>query len=362
MKITAIKAGILLTPLKTPFKTAVRSVSDMTDVVVRIETDEGLAGWGSAPPTDKVTGDTVGSITGALEASINPALTGMDPCNLEECLDALDASIQRNTSAKAAVDIALHDLWARSLGQPAWRLWGGSGKVVRSDVTVSINSPEEMARDAADAAAEGFDTIKVKLGIDAELDFQRLRAIRGAVGGNVQIRVDANQGWTAKEAVRLIHRMCDDGLDIELVEQPVPAHDLDGLSFVTANVPIPVVADESCWSPADALQILQRRAADMVNVKLMKCGGIRAARRIVDIAAAMDAEVMIGAMLEGKISTAAAVHLASTYGNITKIDLDGPTLAASDPVDGGPAHAGPEIAPGDGPGFGVRGVQGVKWL
>lgn len=362
MKITAIRAGILSTPLKRPFRTAVRSVSEMIDVVVRVETDGGLVGWGSAPPTAKVTGDTVGSIVGAVDEAIRDALTGADPMDIEGCLDALGGSIKGNTSAKAAVDIALHDLWGRALGQPLWRLFGGTGGTVRSDVTVSINDPEEMARDAASALAEGFDTIKIKVGGDPDMDFRRIKAIRGAVGGSIRIRIDANQGWEPREAVAILNRMREAGFGIELVEQPVKADDLDGMIYVTANSPIPVVADESCWSSLDAAEILRRRAADMVNIKLMKCGGLRDARRIVSAAESMGREVMIGAMLEGTISTAAAVHLASACGCITKIDLDGPILADGGGVAGGPRYDGPEIEPGDAPGFGISDVPGVKWL
>lgn len=362
MKITEIRIGVLRTPLKTPFKTSVRSVSEMTDVVVRLETSDGIAGWGSAAPTAKVTGDTEGSIRCAIGEYIAPVMLGMDAGDLEACLDVLDGAIFRNTSAKAAVDIAIHDAWARGLGQPAWRLFGGSGRGVRTDVTISVNPPEEMARDAVRAVSDGFDTIKIKVGVDAKVDFERIKAIREAVGRAPRLRIDANQGWKASEAIRALNRMADAGFDIELVEQPVEKEDIDGMAFVTAHSPIPVVADESCWSPRDAIELLHRRAADMVNIKLMKCGGVRGARRIIAVARANGVEVMMGAMLEGKISTAAAAHLASSFPCVTKVDLDGPALCTIDPVEGGPVFDGPEIILGDEPGFGVTAVPEVAWL
>lgn len=362
MKIAGIKVGILKTPLKTPFKTSVRSVSEMTDIIVRLETSGGIVGWGSAPPTAKVTGDTEGGIHCAISRYIAPLMIGMDADDLEGCLDVLDTSIFKNTSAKAAVDIALHDAWARALGQPLWKLFGGSGKSIRTDVTVSVNPPDEMARDAQRAVENGFDTIKIKVGVGAGIDFERIKAIRDAVGHGPRLRIDANQGWKAGEAVRTLNEMADAGFEIELVEQPVPKEDIQGMEFVTAHSPIPVVADESCWSAHDAMMLLHRRAADMVNIKLMKCCGIRGARQIISVAQANGVEVMMGEMLEGKISTAAAAHLSSSYACVTKIDLDGPALCTVDPVKGGPAFSGPEIVLGGEAGLGITDVPGAKWF
>lgn len=326
MKITGISMGFLRTPLKTPFKTAVRSVSEMTDVIVRVETKSGLYGWGSAPPTAKVTGDTGGAITGAIAEELRPALIGADALDLEGCLDILKNSLPENTSAKAALDIALHDLWARSMGQPAWKLFGGNGREIRTDVTVSV------------------------------------KAIREAVGKEVKIRIDANQGWRAREAVQILERMHNAELGIELVEQPVKSHDIEGMIFVTAHSPIPVVADESCKSPADAIRLLDLRAADMVNIKLMKCGGVGPARQIIAASRTFGAEVMFGSMLEGKVSAAAAVHLSSACHCVTRVDIDGPVLCSADPVLGGPVFDGPRIKVSVSPGFGIDEVPGVEWL
>lgn len=362
MKITDIKIGTLKTPLKTPFKTAVRCVDEMVEVIVKIETDAEVSGWGAAPPTAKVTGDTVGSIVGAIGDTIRPQLLGANAEDLEDCLARLNDSITRNTSPKAAVDIALHDLWARSIGRPVWQLFGGSGKQIKTDVTVSVDTPEKMTADAIAAKESGFDTIKIKLGIDSEVDLLRLRTIRSAVGDGMKVRIDANQGWTPKEAVHLLEHIESEGFNIDIVEQPVKAYDLKGMAFVTQRSPFPVVADESCWSPSDAIRILESGAADMVNIKLMKCGGIKAARQIVAIADAMGAKAMMGVMLEGRISSAAAVHLASAYDTITRADIDGPLLSKTDPTKGGPQYDGAVITPNATPGFGVESVSGIEWL
>lgn len=152
---------------------------------------------------------------------------------------------------------------------------------------------------------------------------------------DICIRIDANQGWTPKQAVRILNNMQDRGLDIEFVEQPVKALDFDGMKYVTERSYVPVLADESVFSPADALKIMQMGAADMVNIKLMKCAGITNALKIASAAEVYGVECMIGCMLEAKISVTAAVHLACAKSIITKIDLDGPVLCKEDPIIGG---------------------------
>ena len=184
-----------------------------------------------------------------------------------------------------------------------------------------------------------------------------MKAIRQAVGHDVQLRIDANQGWKPKEAVSVLRKMEDAGLQIEFVEQPVSAHDIDGLKFVTDNVNIPVLADESIFSPMDALNVLQRRAADFINIKLMKTGGIYNALKICSLAEMYGVECMIGCMLEAKVSVTAAVHLACAKSIITKVDLDGPVLCSEDPINGGAIFNESKISLTDEPGLGIRCVN-----
>ena len=232
---------------------------------------------------------------------------------------------------------------------------GGARKNIVTDITISVNPPEEMARDARTAIARGYDCLKVKVGIDPELDVARLAAVREAVGKDVCIRIDANQAWNAKQAVRILNQMQDKGLDIEFVEQPVPAADLEGMQYVTRHADVPVLADESVFSPADALKIMQTGAADLVNIKLMKCGGITNALRIAAAAEVYGVECMIGCMLEAKISVNAAVELACAKKIITKIDLDGPVLCSEDHILGGAVFNEKNITVSDAPGMGIEG-------
>ena len=362
MKITEVKLGRISVPLRVPFKTALRSVDSVEDVIVEVHTDTGAVGYGEAPPTGAVTGDTAGAVIGAIRDHIARSIVGMDVDDFEDVLQTVQRCVVRNTSAKAAVDMALWDLYGQLYRIPVYKLLGGSRKQLVTDITISVNSPEEMARDAISAVGRGYDTLKIKVGANPALDVARLTAVRGAIGDGTRIRIDANQGWEPKQAVRLLNQMQERGLDIEFVEQPVKARDFQGLKYVTERSYVPVLADESVFSPEDAVTIMQMRAADLVNIKLMKCGGLYNALKIASAAEVYGVECMIGCMLEAKISVNAAVHLACARKIITKIDLDGPVLCSEDPILGGAVFEEQRITVSDGPGLGIQGVEKIRYL
>lgn len=360
MKITEIRIGKISVPLRVPFKTALRSVDSVEDVVFEFHTDTGAVGYGEAPPTGVITGDTTGSIIGAMQDHIRKVLIGREVDAFENCTRALNGCIVKNTSAKAAADMALWDLYGQLHKIPVYKLLGGARKSIVTDITISVNDPEEMARDAIDAVKRGYDCLKVKVGSNPALDVARLAAIRAAVPKDICVRIDANQAWKPKEAVRILNEMQEKGLDIEFVEQPVIAHDFEGLKYVTERSYVPVLADESVFSPEDALKIMQMGAADLVNIKLMKCGGITNALKIASAAEVYGVECMIGCMLEAKISVTAAVHLACAKQIITKIDLDGPVLCREDHILGGALFNEKEISLTNAPGLGIEGVMAGK--
>lgn len=357
MRITRVRLGRLSVPLRVPFKTALRSVDSVEDVVVEVHTDAGAIGYGEAPPTGVITGDTTGAIVGAIQDHIGKAILGRDVDDLEDLLQRVQRSIVHNTSAKAAVDMALWDLYGQLHHIPVYKLLGGARQRIVTDITISVNPPEEMARDARDAIGRGYDCLKVKVGANPALDVERLSAVRRAVGDGVCIRIDANQAWRPREAVRILNEMQEKGLAIEFVEQPVKAQDIDGLRYVTEHSDVPVLADESVFSPEDALRIMQTRAADLINIKLMKCGGLTNALKIASAAEVYGVECMIGCMLEAKISVNAAVELACAKRIITKVDLDGPVLCSEDPILGGAVFREKEITVSDEPGLGIKGVE-----
>lgn len=357
--IRRIRLGTIRFDLDRPFKTALRTVTQHREIAVVVETHEGLLGFGEAPPTPPITGETLGSIRGAVEDRLAPALIGRDEDDLEGNLRALHGAMHGNASAKAALDVALHDLWARRLGAPVHRLLGGAEGRVRTDMTISVDDPEIMARDAAEAVARGFDVLKVKVGKDGREDLRRLRAVREAAGVDVALRIDANQGWTPREAVTSLRAMEDEGLAIELVEQPVAAADLAGMAWVRERVATPILADESIHGPEDALAVARAGAADLLNIKLMKCGGLARAQQICTVAELHGLECMVGCMLEGRATVSAAAHLAAARSVITRVDLDGPMLLGSDPFEGGARFEGPVIELSGAPGFGIEGVEGM---
>ena len=357
MKITKVRLGRISVPLRTPFKTALRTVNSVEDVIVEIHTDTGAIGYGEAPPTGVITGDTTGAIIGAIQDHIGKLILGREVDEFEDLLQVVQKSVVHNSSAKAAVDMALWDLYGQLYNIPVHKLMGGSKKQIVTDLTISVNDPDVMVKDALDAVARGYDCLKMKVGVSPELDVARLSAVRKAVGNDITIRIDANQAWTPKQAVKILNSMQDQGLDIELVEQPVKAHDFEGLKYVTERSYVPVLADESVFSPEDAMTIMKMGAADLINIKLMKCGGLYNALKIASAAEVFGVECMIGCMLEAKIAVNAAVHLACAKNIITKVDLDGPVLCSEDPIIGGAVFNEKIITVSDEPGLGIKGIE-----
>ena len=358
MKIQSIEIGKVSIPLKKPFKTALRTVHSAEDIIVKVMADSGEVGFGNAPPTAVITGDSQDSIIAAIRDTLAPKLVGMEVDNLEGIMAALDSGMLHNCSAKAALDIAVHDLFGKRYGLPLYQLFGGYCRSMETDLTISLNEPDEMVRDSLEAVAEGYTALKLKVGNDPALDIRRVQAIRDAVGPAVKIRLDANQGWNAKEAVRTIRRFEADGLDIELIEQPVKAHDFDGLKYVTDHVETDIMADESAFGPYEVFRLLSMRACDLVNIKLMKAGGLHNAVKIAHFAETMGVQCMMGCMLESKVGITAAASLAAGKRIVTRADLDAAVLLAEDPVVGGVSFDKNQLILSEAPGLGITEVLG----
>jgi len=361
MKITDIRFGMLRVPLKTPFKTALRTVETIEDIVVSVHTDTGHVGYGEAPATAVITGDTHGSIIEAIRKFISPRLIGEEIANLNRITQLIQGSLEKNSSAKAAVEIAVYDLFGQLYQAPLYKMLGGGDPVVTTDITISVDYIDKMVADSVAAVERGFESLKIKVGKDIGVDIERIKAIYAAVEDRALLRLDANQGWTAKQAVYALQTLEDAGVRLELVEQPVKAQDLDGMKYVTERVHTPIMADESVFGPTQVIELIRMRAADIINIKLMKTGGISNAIHIADIASLYHVDCMIGCMLETSISVSAAVHVAVAKANvITKVDLDGPSLCAFNPVDGGVIFNESEISITDAPGLGIREIRGLE--
>mgnify|MGYP000488262885 CR=1 FL=1 len=289
MKITGFELGKLRVPLKTPFKTALRTVDHMEDVVVVLETDTGHRGFGSAPATAVITGETHGSIIEAIRTVILPAIQGEDIQNLNHIVELIQKSMFKNFSAKAAVEVAVYDLFAQSFDAPLYQVLGGGEPVLSTDITISVDYIDKMVRDAVNAVEDGFETLKIKVGKDLRVDIERVKAIYAAVGDKALLRLDANQGWTPKQTVSALRELESSGVELEFVEQPVRGDDVEGMRYVTERVSTPVMADESTFGPREVIELIQMRGADIINIKLMKTGGISNAIKIADIVITDDA-------------------------------------------------------------------------
>jgi L-Ala-D/L-Glu epimerase len=363
MKITDIRFGMLRVPLKTPFKTALRTVDTIEDIIITVHTDSGHIGYGEAPATAVITGDTHGSIIEAIRKFIAPRLIGEDIANLNRITHLIQTAIEKNSSAKAAVEIAVYDLFGQLYKAPLYKMLGGGDPVITTDITISVDYIDKMVADSIAAVDRGFESLKIKVGKDIGVDIERVKAIYAAVEGRALLRLDANQGWTAKQAVFALQTLEDAGVRLELVEQPVKAQDLEGMKYVTERVHTPIMADESVFGPTEVIELIRMRAADIINIKLMKTGGLSNAIQIADICGMYEMECMIGCMVETSVSVSAAVHLAVAKANvITKVDLDGPSLCQFNPVVGGVIFNESEISVTQAPGLGIREIRGMEAL
>ncbi|AVP97790.1 dipeptide epimerase [Ahniella affigens] len=327
MIITACHLTRIRAPLITPFKTALRTVQQVDDIAVILDTDVGIQGYGSAPATAAITGDTHGSIVAAITEHLAPRLIGRSIACLHELLQANDAAIAHNNNAKAAIDMALHDLWATFLAQPLCVALGGQPSVLETNLTISLNAPDAMLADAAAAVARGFRALKIKLGGDPASDLARVRHLHAHLDGQVELRLDANQAWNARQTVQILRALEQDGIQPAWIEQPVPAADIAGLRHIREHVATPVMVDESVFDLRQLLRVLELQAADLVNLKLMKAGGIRNTLMLADLCRQFGVPCQIGCMLESALGVSAAAHVAAARRDVIRfIDLDAAAL------------------------------------
>lgn len=278
-------------------------------VIVSLETGDGTVGLGEASPLPEFTGETAASVLHVLHEAYLDRLVGADPTAPAAVMAALDRALPGNTSAKAAVDMALHDLAGRLLGVPCAALLGGARRgAVRIARAVSIGTVAETVASAERHAAAGIGTIKMKVGQDPRADVERVRAVRAALGPDVRLRIDANQGYDPATAVWVLRRLED--CDLEYVEQPVPRWDLRGMAHIRQATSVRVLADEALHSPRDALALVQAAAADLFAIKLIKTGGLVRAREIAAIGEAAGIDCVVISPFETQIGAAAGLHMA----------------------------------------------------
>lgn len=352
MKITHMEVWIVEMPLSEPYQVAYGAFTKATNVFVRLHTTGTHAGLGCAAPDVHVTGETVEDTERALRECGESVLKGADPLCGARIMEQLKKQMKGRPSVLAAVDMALYDLLGKIAGLPVYKLLGAYRKSIITSMTIGIHGEKETVALAREYAQQGFCAIKIKGGLNVDEDIVRVTRVREVIGKKAQIRFDANQGFSVNDAVRFVRET--ETVGIELLEQPTPKEELDMLGRVTNRVSIPVMADESLVSLRDAFRLARRNLVDMVNVKLMKTGGIAEALAVNAVARAAGLEVMVGCMDEASLAISAGLHFALARPNVAYADLDGHIGLGNDPSDGAVKLRKGVLYPNDLPGLGAR--------
>lgn len=351
MKIEKIELFAIELPLKVPFIVSYHRYDVMPSVIVKMTTECGLVGYGEAVADEHVTGESLESTISVIRHLLGPLLIGKNPMHLERIHDEMDRAIRDVPAAKAALDIACHDLIGKKLGQPVYELLGGRYHD-EFPVThvLSIGEPEAMAAEALEQINQGYTAVKMKVGVDVASDVRRVAAVRQAVGPDVPIRVDVNQGWgNAAKTLQAMRKL--EPFEIDWVEQPVKADDFEGMLEVKSKITVPLMIDEGVRGVAEMRRLTMMQAAHKVNVKLMKCGGIYPAKKLVHMAEMSGIECQIGSMVESSIASSAGFHVAFSSKIVQSVELTGPLRFATDV--GNLMYDLPFIRLNDRPGLGV---------
>jgi len=326
--ITSYKLTSMQLPLKYPFVTSLRRVEFIDDIVLELYTDENLVGFGAAAPTVAITGESKEDIFETIEKVILPAILNKKLDS--SLLDKVQSCCDRHTSAKACVDIALHDLLAREANKPLYEYLGGTYKALETCITISLGEIDEMVKRSKEAFKNGFTQLKIKLGHDFKHSIEVVQKIYKALP-DAKLLLDVNQAWCLSDAKKIMQTLKN--IPILLIEQPLKKDEINGMSELKKMNIFPILADESVFNSFDAKNIVSHDGCDMINIKLMKCGGLREAKKILDVAKHANISCMVGSMLENPISVAAATHFSLSSDIIKFLDLDAPILASYNPID-----------------------------
>ena len=352
MKITKVQAWLCKMDLMEPYTIAYETVTSTTNVFLCIETTSSITGCGCAAPDSHVTGETAEGVLRAVDEVIVPTLKKRDPLRYAALLCELGPILKSQPSALAMVDMALYDILGKTANLPVYKILGGFRTSMTTSITIGIMPVMETVEKARKFVQNGFRSLKIKGGNNVHKDIERILKVREAVGEKIELRFDANQGYSFDESLYFVKETRSAGL--ELMEQPTVKRELDLLGRVSQKVPIPVMADESLMNLRDAFRLAKFDLADMVNIKLMKVGGIFEAIHIAAVARAANLEVMVGCMDESALGIAAGLHFALARPNVAYADLDGHLDLLNDPTSGAVILQDGILYPNDRPGLGFN--------
>jgi L-Ala-D/L-Glu epimerase len=352
MRITSVEAYPVTMRLAEPYSIAYETVEQTTNVFLRIATQHRLTGIGCAAPDRQVTGETAEQVLRGISDVVRPAILGSDPLRHAMLMERVSKDLPDSASLRAAVDMALYDLLGKAANLPLWRLLGGYRNRIKTSVTIGILPEPETLTAARDYVGRGFRCLKLKGGRDVDQDIARVLRVRETVGEQIALRFDANQGFTVEQSLRFVEATRK--AKLELLEQPTPKGEIDLLGSVTRDAQIPVMADESLMTLRDAFRLARRDLVDMVNVKLMKVGGIAEALKINAVARAARLEVMVGCLDEAALGIAAGLQYALARPNVAYADLDGHLDLVGDPSAGQVRLQEGMLLGSEAPGLGVE--------
>ena len=350
VKITKVDIYRFSIPM-VPFTISTGTMDHAQNVFIRVHTNAGFYGVGECSAFPMIVGETQDTCL-IMAKEFSRLWIGKDALDIEGRLQQLHSFTAGNTTIKGAFDMALYDIAAKHAGLPLYQFLGGTKRVVESDITIGIAAPGVMAQKALEFKASGAQILKVKLGKNAVEDIERVKQIREAIGDDLKIRIDANQGWSFDDAVFALQAMGK--YDIEFCEQPMRTWDDDRLPELMKLSPVKIMADESVYNHHDARKQINSGSCHYINIKLAKSGGIFEAKQIHDLAAAKGIPCMMGGMLESRIALSAKLHFVYTSPNIKFYDMDTCMLGhLADPCIGGVTYDGYKLDIADAPGIGA---------
>jgi len=332
MKISDVEYEVHRMELSEPYQIAYETVSHCDNITLKLITDSGLVGYGLAAPDKEITNESAEDVVNSITDFITPLLKGEHPFRISYWMRALKENPKIGSSAKAMVDIALHDLLARKARLPLYQLLGGFRESIPTSVTIGIKPLDETLEIARKYFGSGFNIIKLKGGLNLDEDIEKIVKLREILGKKITIRFDANQGYSPQQALEFVKKVQD--ADVELFEQPTKKDMLESIMKVTQQSSIPIMADESITSLFDTIHLTKNEAIDMINIKLQKVGGILEAGHINSVGKSDDIKVMVGCLDECSLGIAAGLHFALSSPNIFYADLDGHLDIINDPYTG----------------------------